>query len=158
MKETIYIGELILETLPPHSTLTIANSTKTITVITNDTDQNQLMPIDTSLFEAGFYTVVSNAGGKLTITNINIINPMAQTDRLIELQKQLDDLNILIQARISGDTSQLTINNKTLIHESLETLLKLKSTITQQLNHLKKKLYKNNNSGFFKSIIHCRTR
>lgn len=157
MKEQIYIGELILETLPPNSTLTVGNSTNTLLTIKNETTEITVAAIDTSTWVAGFYSVVLNTGS-ITITNVTVINPMAQTDRLIELQKQLDDINDLITARISGDVSQLTINNKTLIHENLDTLLNLKNSITKQVNTLKKKIIKNSNNGFFKSIIHCRTR
>ncbi|HDL6722097.1 TPA: hypothetical protein PXJ62_003757 [Yersinia enterocolitica] len=157
MKEQIYIGELVLETLPPNSTLTVGNSTNTLLTIKNETTEITVAAIDTSTWVAGFYSVVLNTGS-ITITNVTVINPMAQTDRLIELQKQLDDINDLITARISGDVSQLTINNKTLIHENLDTLLNLKNSITKQINTLKKKIIKNNNNGFFKSIIHCRTR
>ena len=157
MKEQIYIGDLVLETLPPNSTLTVGNSTNTLLTIKNETTEITVAAIDTSTWVAGFYSVVLNTGS-ITITNVTVINPMAQTDRLIELQKQLDDINDLITARISGDVSQLTINNKTLIHENLDTLLNLKNSITKQVNTLKKKIIKNNNNGFFKSIIHCRTR
>lgn len=157
MKEQIYIGELILETLPPNSTLTVGNSTSTLLTIKNETTEITVAAIDTSTWVAGFYSVVLNTGS-ITITNVTVINPMAQTDRLIELQKQLDDINDLITSRISGDVSQLTINNKTLMHENLDTLLNLKNSITKQVNTLKKKIIKNSNNGFFKSIIHCRTR
>ncbi|QKJ15572.1 hypothetical protein [Yersinia kristensenii] len=157
MKEQIYIGELILETLPPNSTLTVGNSTNTLLTIKNETTEITVAAIDTSTWVAGFYSVVLNTGS-ITITNATVINPMAQTERLVELQKQLVDINDLITARISGDVSQLTINNKTLIHEDLSTLLTLKNSITQQVNNLKKKIMKNSNNGFFKSVIHCRTR
>lgn len=157
MKEQIYIGELILETLPPNSTLTVGNSTNTLLTIKNEATEITVTAIDTSTWVAGFYSVVLNTGS-ITITNVTVINPLAQTDRVIELQKQLSDINDLITARISGDVSQLTINNKTLIHENLDTLLNLKNSITQQVNNLKKKIMKNSNNGFFKSVIHCRTR
>jgi hypothetical protein len=48
----------------------------------------------------------------MRISNITVIDPMAQTNRLSELQKQLDDINVIISARINNDNSQLTINNK----------------------------------------------
>ncbi|WP_145529297.1 hypothetical protein, partial [Yersinia alsatica] len=102
MKEQIYIGELVLETLPPNSTLTVGNSTNTLLTIKNETTEITVAAIDTSTWVAGFYSVVLNTGS-ITITNVTVINPMAQTDRLIELQKQLDDINDLITARISGD-------------------------------------------------------
>lgn len=132
MKEQIYIGELVLETLPPNSTLTVGNSTNTLLTIKNETTEITVAAIDTSTWVAGFYSVVLNTGS-ITITNVTVINPMAQTDRLIELQKQLDDINDLITARISGDVSQLTINNKTLIHENLDTLLNLKTQLQNKL-------------------------
>lgn len=91
----------------------------------------------------------------MRISNITVIDPMAQTNRLSELQKQLDDINVIISARINNDNSQLTINNKTLIHEDLNTLMNLKNSITSQVNELKRKM-KNGSTGFFKSTIHCR--
>lgn len=154
MKETIYIGEILNEVLHPNITIKIGNSTNTL--FTHSTqDDTESVAIDTSEWQSGYYSVVYNNNGKLTISTVTVIDPMAQTDRLTELQSQLDDINKIITARINGDTHTLTINNKILMKEDLNTLVNLKSNITKQVNDLKRKLTKGN-TGFFKSTIHCR--
>jgi len=154
MKETIYIGEVLNEVLQPNMTIKIGNSTNTL--FTHSTqDETESVAIDTSEWQSGYYSVVYNNKGELTITSLTVIDPMVQTDRLTELQTQLDDINSIITARINGDTHTLTINNKTLMKEDLNTLINLKNNITKQVNDLKRKLTKGN-TGFFKSTIHCR--
>jgi len=154
MKETIYIGEVLNEVLQPNMTIKIGNSTNTL-FTHNTQDETESVAIDTSEWQSGYYSVVYNNNGELTISTVTVIDPMAQTDRLTELQTQLDDINNIITARINGDTHTLTINNKTLMKEDLNTLVNLKSNITKQVNDLKRKLTKGN-STFFKSTIHCR--
>lgn len=154
MKGTIYIGEVLHEVLPPNSTIKIGNSTDTL--FTHNTQHDtETVTIDSTDWKPGYYSVVYNNNGELTISTVTVIDPMAQTDRLTELQLQLDDINKIITARINGDASTLTINNKTLVHEDLNTLLSLKNSITKQVNDLKRKLT-TGNKGFFKSTIHCR--
>ena len=154
MKETIYIGEVLNEVLQPNTTIKIGNSTNTL--FTHSTqNETESVAIDTSEWQSGYYSVVYNNNGELTISTVTVIDPMAQTDRLTELQTQLDDINKIITARINGDAHTLTINNKTLMKEDLNTLVNLKSNITKQVNDLKRKLTKGN-TGFFKSTIHCR--
>lgn len=154
MKEIIYIGEVLNEVLQPNMTIKIGNSTNAL--FTHSTqNETESVAIDTSEWQSGYYSVVYNNNGELTISTVTVIDPMAQTDRLTELQTQLDDINIIITARINGDTHTLTINNKTLMKEDLNTLVNLKSNITKQVNDLKRKLTKGN-TGFFKSTIHCR--
>jgi len=154
MKETIYIGEVLNEVLHPNMTIKIGNSTNTLFTHSTQND-TESVAIDTSEWQSGYYSVVYNNNGELTISTLTVFDPMAQTDRLTELQTQLDDINSIITARINGDTHTLTINNKTLIKEDLNTLINLKNNITKQVNDLKRKLTKGN-TGFFKSTIHCR--
>ncbi|AUU90402.1 hypothetical protein C2U55_15600 [Enterobacteriaceae bacterium ENNIH3] len=155
MKDKIYIGEVLYEVLPANTVIKIGNSTQTLYEYKNENADDVTALIDTKNFTAGYYTVVINTDGNMRISNITVIDPMAQTNRLSELQKQLDDINVIISARINNDNSQLTINNKTLIHEDLNTLMSLKNSITIQVNELKRKM-KNGSTGFFKSTIHCR--
>ncbi len=155
MKETVYIGQVLHEVLQPNTKLKIGNSTDTL-FTHNTQNDTETVTIDTTNWNPGYYSVVYNNNGELTISTLTVIDPMAQTDRLTELQSQLDDLNKIISARITGDTSTLTINNKTLVKEDLNTLTSLKNGITKQVNDLKKKLNKTSSNTFFKSTIHCR--
>jgi len=155
MKETVYIGQVLHEVLQPNTKLKIGNSTDTL--FTHNTQNDaETVTIDTTNWNPGYYSVVYNNNGELTISTVTVIDPMAQTSRLTELQSQLDDLNKIISARITGDTSTLTINNKTLVKEDLNTLTSLRNGITKQVNDLKKKLNKTSSNTFFKSTIHCR--
>lgn len=155
MKETVYICQVLHEVLPPNSTIKIGNSTDTLFTHSTQND-TETVTIDSTDWKPGYYSVVYNNNGELTISTVTVIDPMAQTSRLTELQSQLDDLNKIISARITGDTSTLTINNKTLVKEDLNTLTSLRNGITKQVNDLKKKLNKTSSNTFFKSTIHCR--
>ncbi|UGB02240.1 hypothetical protein LRS40_21760 [Leclercia sp. G3L] len=155
MKETVYIGQVLHEVLQPNTKLKIGNSTDTL-FTHNTQNDTETVTIDTTNWNPGYYSVVYNNNGELTISTVTVIDPMAQTSRLTELQSQLDDLNKIISARITGDTSTLTINNKTLVKEDLNTLTSLRNGITKQVNDLKKKLNKTSSNTFFKSTIHCR--
>jgi hypothetical protein len=112
MKDKIYIGEVLYEVLPANTVIKIGNSTQTLYEYKNENADDVTALIDTKNFTAGYYTVVINTDGNMRISNITVIDPMAQTNRLSELQKQLDDINVIISARINNDNSQLTINNK----------------------------------------------
>ncbi len=155
MKETVYVGQVLHEVLQPNTKLKIGNSTDTL-FTHNTQNDTETVTIDTTNWNPGYYSVVYNNNGELTISTVTVIDPMAQTSRLTELQSQLDDLNKIISARITGDTSTLTINNKTLVKEDLNTLTSLRNGITKQVNDLKKKLNKTSSNTFFKSTIHCR--
>lgn len=155
MKDRIYIGEVLHEVLSPNTVIKIGNSTRTLYEYNNESTATVTVTIDTNEFQAGYYTIVLNTSGIMTIDNVTVIDPMAQTDRLTELQAQVDEINKILAARINNDASQLTINNKTLVHEDLNTLMTLKNNITKQVNDLKRKI-KQGNKGFFKSTIHCR--
>lgn len=155
MKETVYIGQVLHEVLQLNTKLKIGNSTDTL-FTHNTQNDTETVTIDTTNWNPGYYSVVYNNNGELTISTVTVIDPMAQTSRLTELQSQLDDLNKIISARITGDTSTLTINNKTLVKEDLNTLTSLRNGITKQVNDLKKKLNKTSSNTFFKSTIHCR--
>jgi len=155
MKQTVNLGQVLHEVLPPNSTIKIGNSTDTLFTHSTQND-TETVTIDSTDWRPGYYSVVYNNNGELTISTLTVIDPMAQTDRLTELQSQLDDLNKIISARITGDTSTLTINNKTLVKEDLNTLTSLKNGITKQVNDLKKQLNKTGSNTFFKSTIHCR--
>ncbi|MEG3135656.1 hypothetical protein SC206_19035 [Rouxiella sp. T17] len=154
MKDKIYIGEVFQEVLPSFSKLIVGDSTQTIDKYSNDTDKTVSQTIDTNNWKAGTYSVVLIADGKVTPTITTVINPLAQTDKLSEYQSILDDINTLITARILGDNSQVTINNKTLIREELSTLISMKNTYQKQVNEIRKSMKKD--SSFFKSTIHCR--
>jgi len=155
MKDRIYIGEVFHEVLAANTVIKIGNSTHTLYEYNNESTESVTVKIDTKGFQAGYYTIVLNTSGNMTIDNVTVIDPMAQTDHLTELQSQLDEINKVLAARINNDASQLTINNKTLVHEDLNTLMTLKNNITKQVNDLKRKI-KQGNNGFFKSTIHCR--
>lgn len=101
--------------------------------------------------------VLSDVTGKIIeIYNVSVIDPFSSTDQLTHLRELLRDIEAVIDARIKNDNSQLTINNKTLIRESLEVLLRLKDDTTEKINKLKKKIKNTGNEPFFKSTIHFR--
>ncbi|UUE38099.1 hypothetical protein L0Y26_09360 [Pectobacterium aroidearum] len=141
----------------------------TVKMVANSTIRGKPFNIDYTAddeHEAAFQTdewsdnqvlVLSDVTGKIIeIYNVSVIDPFSSTDQLTHLRELLNDIEAVIEARIKNDNSQLTINNKTLIRESLEVLLRLKGDTTEKINKLKKKVKSTGTEPFFKSTIHFR--
>ncbi|MEI7342234.1 hypothetical protein WCT87_12200 [Pectobacterium brasiliense] len=151
-KYKIYKGE-------PFTVKMVANSTIRGKPFNIDyTADDELDAIfQTSEWEESQILVLSDVTGKIIeIYTINVVDPFASTDQLTHLRELLKDIDAVIDSRIKNDNSQLTINNKTLIRESLDVLLRLKGDTTEKINKLKKKVKNTGNEPFFKSTIHFR--
>ncbi|MET6729483.1 hypothetical protein ABNU34_28050, partial [Serratia marcescens] len=81
-----------------------------------------------------------------------VVDPLETTTRYQDLLKTLKEIDEVIAMRISGGLiTTTTINNKTLVNESLEVLYRLKEQYTQQAN--KELLKLNGKSGDGKQPI-----
>ncbi|KHS93545.1 MULTISPECIES: hypothetical protein [Pectobacterium] len=148
----IYKGEPFTVNMPANSTIRgkpfninyTAGEEHEATFQTDEWSDNQVLVLSDS------------AGHILEIYNVSVVDPFASTDQLTHLRELLNDIDAVIDARIKNDNSQLTINNKTLIRESLEVLLRLKSDTTEKINKLKKKIKNTGSEPFFKSTIYFR--
>ncbi|PWW04975.1 hypothetical protein [Mangrovibacter plantisponsor] len=148
MKETIYIGETIIEAIPASSTLKIGNSTQTLYEYSNTSDIQTTQSIDTSTWTEGTYAYVLNNNGTITINNITVIDPMKSADELSYAKTMVKEIDSIIENRAKNATTQITINNKTIVNDSIDSLYKLRALFVERINRLQKK----NSSGIFKSI------
>ncbi|MEN3752507.1 hypothetical protein ABC733_06680 [Mangrovibacter sp. SLW1] len=148
MKETIYIGGTIIEAIPASSTLKIGNSTQTLYEYSNTSDIQTTQSIDTSTWTEGTYAYVLNNNGTITINNITVIDPMKSADELSYAKTMVKEIDSIIENRAKNATTQITINNKTIVNDSIDSLYKLRALFIERINRLQKK----NSSGIFKSI------
>ncbi|EPH2854611.1 hypothetical protein P5G64_20220 [Serratia nevei] len=86
------------------------------------------------------------------VSTFVVVDPLETTTRYQDLLKTLKEIDEVIAMRISGGLiTTTTINNKTLVNESLEVLYRLKEQYTQQAN--KELLKLNGKSGDGKQPI-----
>lgn len=150
MKEQIFIGEKITEVIPANSTLKIGNRETTVFEYSNLTDSDTSIQIDTSNWETGTFSVVLNKSGAISISTTDIIDPLAVTDELNHCKMMIKEIDQVIEDRTKNAVTTVTINNKTIVNESLDALYKVRSLYVKRANDILKK--KNKKGGIFKSI------
>lgn len=150
MKEQIFIGEKITEVIPANSTLKIGNRETTVFEYSNLTDSDTSIQIDTSKWETGTFSVVLNKSGAITISTTDIIDPLAVTDELNHCKMMIKEIDQVIEDRTKNAVTIVTMNNKTIVNESLDALYKVRSLYVKRANDILKK--KNKKGGIFKSI------
>lgn len=150
MKEQIFIGENITEVIPANSTLKIGNRETTVFEYSNLTDSDTSIQIDTSKWETGIFSVVLNKSGEISISTTDIIDPLAVTDELNHCKMMIKEIDQVIEDRTKNAVTTVTINNKTIVNESLDALYKVRSLYVRRANDILKK--KNKKGGIFKSI------
>lgn len=153
MKEKIYIGEKLSEVIPANSTLKVGNSTQTLYEYSNTSEVQSTQSIDTSTWAEGTYAYVLNNNGTITINNITVIDPMKSADELSYAKMMVKEIDSIIENRAKNATTQITINNKTIVNDSIDSLYKLRALFVERINRLQKK----NSSGVFKSITVMKT-
>ncbi|WP_261448485.1 hypothetical protein [Serratia liquefaciens] len=152
MKKLIYIGERFLENIEPKTKIVIGNSTNNILEIDNSSSDTTIThDIDTSAWPVGVYSEVRNINGVISIGTITVIDPLAQVEELTHVQDMIKEIDHVIEDRMNNAVTQITINNKTIINESLDALFKLRTVYVQRANSILKKR-SGNKCGFFKSI------
>lgn len=149
MKDKIYIGEKFSEIVQAQTKLTVGNTTSNIYQYDNSTDNPIAVEIDTSSWVAGQYATVVNAGGTITIGSVVVEDPLASVDELSYLLSMIKEIDTIVQDRARNKASQITINNKTIVNDSIDSLLHLRNVYVNRANELKKK---NKKGGLFKSI------
>lgn len=140
--EKVYIGEVIIYHQNDSETTTLVSPNKTKKEISGETTA-----ISTEQWEAGLWTQIIKTDMSISeVIHFTVIDPIASSDKYQELLKMLDDIDQLIKMRIAGGLiSTTSINNKTLVNESLDVLYRLKDQYTKQAN--KELLKLNGKSG-----------
>lgn len=140
--EKVYIGEVIIYHQNDSETTTLVSPNKTKKEISGETTA-----ISTEQWEAGLWTQIIKTDMSISeVIHFTVIDPIASSDKYQELLKMLDDIDQLIKMRVAGGLITTTsINNKTLVNESLDVLYRLKDQYTKQAN--KELLKLNGKSG-----------
>jgi len=152
MKELIYIGEKFTYIIPANTKITIGNKTTTVYEYDNTTTNDTAVQIDTADFTAGNFTVVTNTNGLIQITQVQIIDPLSSSDELNDALNMIKEINQVLEDRAKNAVSQITINNKTIVNSSLDSLIALRAMYIKKVNRLRKQ------SGIFKSVTIFRGR
>ncbi|WP_199639365.1 hypothetical protein JEM67_13435 [Serratia sp. PAMC26656] len=140
--EKVYIGEVIIYHQNDSETTTLVSPNKTKKEISGETTA-----ISTEQWESGLWTQIIKTDMSISeVIHFTVIDPIASSDKYQELLKMLEDIDQLIKMRVAGGLITTTsINNKTLVNESLDVLYRLKDQYTKQAN--KELLKLNGKSG-----------
>lgn len=151
MKENIYIGEKFSESIPGNSKIIVVNSTTKLFEVENTSTQTVIVQIDTSAWTPGLFSVVLNHSGSISVTTCQVIDPMAQITELQDARNMVNEIDKIIEDRARNAVTQITINNKTIVNESLDALIRLRTLYVQKANSILRK-QSTNAQGMFKSI------
>ncbi|EGT3596290.1 MULTISPECIES: hypothetical protein [Serratia] len=146
--EKVYIGETIVYYQDVNESTTLVSPSQTKIEITQTST-----PISTVNWESGMWTQILKDDMSIkAVSTFVVVDPLETTTRYQDLLKTLKEIDEVIAMRISGGLiTTTTINNKTLVNESLEVLYRLKEQYTQQAN--KELLKLNGKSGDGKQPI-----
>lgn len=146
MKELIYIGEKFTLTIPANTKIVIGNKTSNVYEVENTLTVSTVVIVDTVDFTAGNYAVVTNTNGTITISQVEIVDPLATSDALNDALTMIKEIDQVLEDRAKNAVSQITINNKTIVNSSMDSLLSLRAMYIKKVNKLR------GQSGVFKSV------
>lgn len=146
MKELIYIGEKFTQIIPANTKIVIGNKTTTVYEYENTTTRDVQVQIDTAGFTAGNFAVVTNTNGVIQISQVQILDPLTSSDELNDALTMIKEIDKVLEDRAKNAVSQITINNKTIVNSSLDSLVALRAMYIKKVIKLRKQ------SGIFKSI------
>lgn len=146
MKELIYKGERFTYIVPANTNIIIGNKKNTVYEYENATSNDEKIVIDTINFQEGNFTCVTNSNGVIKISQVEIIDPLASSDELNDAITMVKEIDQVLEDRAKNAVSQITINNKTIVNSSLESLISLRAMYVKKVNRLRKK------AGVFKSV------
>ncbi|HIF6677105.1 TPA: hypothetical protein ACX37K_000639 [Serratia marcescens] len=142
--EKVYIGETLVYHQDVNESTTLVSPRQTKIEITQTST-----PISTDTWESGMWTqIVKDDMSIKAVSTFAVIDPLETTSKYQDLLKTLKEIDEVITMRISGGLiTTTTINNKTLVNESLEVLYRLKEQYTLQANKELLKLNGKNGDG-----------
>lgn len=146
MKGLIYIGEIFTLTLPAHTKIIIGDKATTVYEVENILSVSTNIIVDIADFVSGNYAVVSNVNGAISISAVEIVDPLTSMDALNDALTMIKEIDQVLEDRAKNAISQITINNKTIVNSSLDSLLSLRAMYIKKVNKIRGK------SGIFKSV------
>lgn len=142
LPETIYMTSTpypVSFKLPPNSTLFVNSlSTGSSTSFSNpgNSESEQVLLIDQTTGQDNLYCILVSNGSNENFVS-NVINPSSYTTEYTKLKDMIKELDAVIEDRVKGGgVTTLTINNKTLVSESLDSLESMRSRYIKRANTL----------------------
>lgn len=146
-RSSIYIGEDITPSFGVDSSIEI--------VLPNGTKEQYDYPytaISTGAWIQGMATVIIK-DGVLSVEHFQIIDPTDLANTYNDLMSILKDIDVVIENKLAGGgIIQTTINNKTLISESLSSLYAIRASYVKRINAEIAKMNKAQPNNPIKSI------
>lgn len=142
----IFIGEIIVLDFPSTATIKIIDAKN------NEQEYFPLVPIDTSSWVQGTSTAIIS-DGSMSVQLFTVKDPLEQANKINQLQELIDEIDMVIESKIlGGGTTQLTINNKTLVTESAAVLYQMRQVYAKKLADEKARMRKVKTGNPIKSI------
>ncbi len=145
-----------LVTVPANTILVVSftssGQSQSLDNLSGDTSEDFTLTIDMDYAqETLFCTEVTN--GKASTYTSEVINPVLHTSEYAKLRDMIAELDEVIASKISGGANySITINNKTLVSESLSSLEAVRERYVKRANALWGKMNGENVSGNGKPI------
>lgn len=134
-----YIGENITVSTESDSQVTVGRDNKIFAQKQANGSGEASIEID-SMFEAGHYSIVITKNGKFISTEtICIKSPFINTNKKDSLREMIKNLDAVIEARLTNNVDavqSMSINGKSYVYETLETLMNARKKFTDQLADL----------------------
>lgn len=119
---------------------------------TETTEQNVVLTISTSTASEQLFCTQMTDGTVTTFTS-EVINPALHTNEYAKVRSLIAEIDAVIEAKIAGGANySITINNKTLVSESLSSLEAMRERYIKRANMLFMKMNGQATSGNGKPI------
>lgn len=143
----IYVGEDVIPSFPDDSSIEVI-----LPDGTKETYSYPYTPINTSKWKTGMATVIIKDKGQ-RVEHFNIVDPTDIATNYNQLMQILNEIDLVIELRLTaGGVVQTTINNKTLISETLSSLYAIRSSYVKRINNELSKINKKQPNNPIKSI------
>ncbi|WP_320740448.1 hypothetical protein [Enterobacter cloacae] len=136
----------------PAQTLLVISYVSTGNSITLDNSQSDSDEVFAITFETSvaseklFYTTITN--GNASTSQCEVIDPTKHTEEYARIRNMIDEIEAVIEAKIQGGANySITINNKTLVSESLANLESIRARYIERANSLWAKMNGQSASG-----------
>ncbi|HCQ2612787.1 hypothetical protein [Escherichia coli] len=133
----IYIGEKLAAYNPEGATVSIGS---TETKLFSQTDCPANISVDTSDFiEGTFSVVVLYEGALISNSIIKVKSPFVSKTKKEQLREMINDIDTVIQYRLTSNEEaiqQMSINGKSFVYETLDSLLLARKRLLANLANL----------------------
>lgn len=143
-------------TVPANTILVVSftssGASQSLDNLNGDASKDFTLTLDIENATETLFCTEINSGKASTYTS-EVINPVLHTNEYAKLKELIDELDTVIAGKISGGANySITINNKTLVSESLSSLEAMRERYVKRANALWAKMNGQNVSGNGKPI------